>query len=256
MLTATALRLPLLNPYLTKNASTFNNGVNFAVGGSTALDSSFFLAKGIIPPPLPSLSVQLGWFKRYLDSVYSTPTERADKLSKSLVFVGETGYNDIAISIYQGRSVEEAYTYVPSIVEAIINTTREVIKYGATQVVVPGTFPLGCFPWALHALGSNDPTSYDEIGCLKSLNDLNAFLNQQLQEDLDSLRKEFPNVVILYADYYIVFYSLLREASTLGVSVCPNPNIYIHWDGIHPTQEVYRQMSDILIKDLKMNCTQ
>lgn len=90
------------------------------------------------------------------------------------------------------------------------------MKSGASQVVVPGTFPLGCFPWALSALASYDPTSYDEMGCLKSLNNLTTLLNKQLQEALDILRNEFPNVVILYADYYNTFLSLLREASTLG----------------------------------------
>lgn len=64
------LKLPLLNPYLDKNAS-FNNGVNFAVAASTALDDWFFAARNI---PMKwaknnaPLSVQLNWFKTYLNS--------------------------------------------------------------------------------------------------------------------------------------------------------------------------------------------
>lgn len=64
------LKLPLLNPYLDKTAS-FNNGVNFAVAASTALDDTFFAARNI---PMKwaktnaPLSVQLNWFKTYLNS--------------------------------------------------------------------------------------------------------------------------------------------------------------------------------------------
>ncbi|KAI3443704.1 hypothetical protein Pfo_000369 [Paulownia fortunei] len=70
---ATALGLPLLNPSLAKTAS-FNNGVNFAVAGSTALNTSFFLSKGVIVAPVPSLRVQLSQFMTYLNSICSTPS--------------------------------------------------------------------------------------------------------------------------------------------------------------------------------------
>ncbi|KAI3443696.1 hypothetical protein Pfo_000361 [Paulownia fortunei] len=232
---------------------------------------------------------ELGWAeKEAIDSKdpnFEEPETCANRLNRSLVFVGETGYNDIIYAFYEGRSVQEIQTYVPLINQVIINTTRDVIRAGASQIVVPGNFPLGCFPIALSVSRSNDPTAYDDIGCLKSLNNLTTFQNNYLQGALGSLRKEFPNVIILYADYYNTFQSLLRNASTLGfnttnllkpccgvdgqynpfgpifcgnlgVPVCSNPNVYIHWDGIHLTQEAYRRMFEILIKDLKINCTQ
>ncbi|XP_028076175.1 acetylajmalan esterase-like [Camellia sinensis] len=46
---AMALQLPLLNPYLERNAS-FDHGANFAVAGCTTLDSSFLAARGIQTP--------------------------------------------------------------------------------------------------------------------------------------------------------------------------------------------------------------
>lgn len=72
--TATALGLPLLNPSSEQNAS-FSNGVNYAVAGATALDSSFFASNGIIVPPIVgSLFTQLSSFFTYLNSICSTPT--------------------------------------------------------------------------------------------------------------------------------------------------------------------------------------
>ncbi|KAL0410870.1 UNVERIFIED_CONTAM: GDSL esterase/lipase [Sesamum latifolium] len=162
---------------------------------------------------------------------------------------------------------------------------KELIQLGASQVVVPGNFPLGCFPNFLVVAARDGSMAYDDFGCLKSLNELTSFQNDYLQGALNSLRKEFPNTVILYADYYNAFQSLLRGATIfgfdtgkllipccgddgqhnislltfcggLGVPVCPNPNVRIHWDGIHLTQEAYRHMSEIIIRDLRINCTQ
>ncbi|GER33403.1 GDSL esterase/lipase, partial [Striga asiatica] len=57
--TAASVGLPPLNPYLKKYAS-FENGVNFAVAGATALNMSFFTSKGIIVPlSVGSLARQL-----------------------------------------------------------------------------------------------------------------------------------------------------------------------------------------------------
>ncbi|KAJ4951980.1 hypothetical protein NE237_028812 [Protea cynaroides] len=47
---------------------------------------------------------------------------------------------------------------------------EEVIKLGATRVVVPGNFPIECIPIYLTAFKSNDMASYDELECLKGLN--------------------------------------------------------------------------------------
>ncbi|KAL2242536.1 GDSL esterase/lipase At5g03980-like [Sesamum indicum] len=166
-----------------------------------------------------------------------------------------------------------------------ILSIKELIQLGVSQVVVPGNFPLGCFPTFLSVARKNRSTAYDDFGCVESLNDLTSYENDELQRALDSLRMEFPNTVILYADYYNAFLSLLRQATTfgfdteklltpccgddgvydltlptfcggVGVPVCSNPNVRIHWDGIHLTQEAYRRMSEIIIGNLGINCTQ
>ncbi|KAK4388012.1 Acetylajmalan esterase [Sesamum angolense] len=279
-----SLGLPLLNPYLDKTAS-FNNGVNFAVASATTLDPSFYLVRGIIVPPLPSLRPQLSWFKTYLTSECSTPADCADKLKGSLFFVGEFGYNDIYAPYGQGRSIQRDPDFC---------TFSESTHYQFHQRVDPtwcfpscssGKLSLGCFPTFLAVARKNSSTTYDDFGCVKSVNDLTSSETNDLQGALNSLRNEFPDTVILYADYYNAFLSLLRQATTfgfdteklfipccgddgvynvllptfcggLGVPVCPNPNVRIHWDGIHLTQEAYRRMSDIIIGNLGINCTQ
>ncbi|GER33404.1 GDSL-like Lipase/Acylhydrolase superfamily protein, partial [Striga asiatica] len=209
----------------------------------------------------------------------------ADRLNKSLILMGEIGGNDINYPLAQGKSLEEIKTYVPFIIQAIANATREIIIAGASQIVISGNFPFGCFPYTLSAFSSNDSTDYDENGCIKRLNDLAIYQNSNLQTAIYSLRREFPNVVILYADYYNAFLTILRQAPILGfdrrtllspccqsrdynptspqfcggigVPVCDNPNQYVHWDGLHLTEEAHRQVSKIIDTNLVLgaNCT-
>ncbi|GMP82220.1 hypothetical protein CsSME_00036626 [Camellia sinensis var. sinensis] len=165
-LIALALQLPLLNPYLEKNAS-FDHGANFAVAGSTVLDSSFLAARGIqIPIINTHLSMQLNWFRTLLNSTCPLLEECVRRLTRAIVYVGEIGGNDFNYAFSQGKSIQEIQTHVPDVVGVIINGVREVIRLGAMQVVVLGNFPIVCLSIFLTTLPSADPGAYDNLGCL------------------------------------------------------------------------------------------
>lgn len=278
---ATALQLPLLNPYLKRGVS-FDHGVNFAVAGSTAIDSSFFTARGIRAPSSDSpLSRQLYWFRTHLSSVCHTSGDCARILRRALFLVGEIGGNDYNYAFFQGKPIEEIRTYVPYVVGAIVNAVREVIRLGAVRIVVPGNFPVGCFPIYLSSFPSTNPLAYDDKGCLSGLNEFASYHNSYLQQSLALLRQEFPHAVILYGDYYTAFQSVLRNpylrfdqtallraccgtgglynydgsrmCGSPGVFACPNPHQHISWDGVHLTQEAYHHMSEFLISSILSN---
>jgi hypothetical protein len=63
---AQAFGLPLLPPYLQSKGKDLRRGVNFAVGGATAMDPPFFQEIGASDKLWTnlSLSVQLGWFEQ------------------------------------------------------------------------------------------------------------------------------------------------------------------------------------------------
>ncbi|KAK4413554.1 Acetylajmalan esterase [Sesamum alatum] len=207
---ATVLGLTRLKPYLDTNTSP-NDGVIFAVAGSPVLDRSFYLNKGvIIPTNVAPLNLQKNWFRRYLNSVCSTPTDCADRLGDSLLLLGDVEGNDIRYPLLQRKSIQDIQTnYVPFVTQTTINTTRELIRAGAKRVIVPGNVPLGCYPSILSEFPSNDPTAYDDLGCLKSVNNLVLFKNTALQTSLASLKLEFPDVTILFADYYTTVETVL-----------------------------------------------
>ena len=96
---------------------------------------------------------------------------------------------------------------------------QRVIGYGAVRVVVPGHFPIGCSPIYLTKFHTENSAHYDEFHCLKGLNNLSIYHNDQLKLAIEDLRIENPNVVIVYGDYYNAFQWVYRNAQHLGESL-------------------------------------
>lgn len=98
------LSLPFLPPYLhSKNNAP--NGINFAVGGSTAINHAFFVKNNLTLNITPqSIQTQLLWFNKFLESQgckaaeTSGPACRA-ALDDALFWVGEIGVNDYAYTL-------------------------------------------------------------------------------------------------------------------------------------------------------------
>ncbi|XP_038877042.1 acetylajmalan esterase-like, partial [Benincasa hispida] len=138
--------LPLVSPYLNKDALT-NHGVNFAVAGSTALSSELLFQKKISSPVTnSSLSHQLDWMFSHFNSICYNQRDCNEKLYNALFLVGEIGGNDYNYALFQGKTIQEVKDMVPDVVQSIKSAVERVISYGATRVVVPGNFPIGCFP--------------------------------------------------------------------------------------------------------------
>uniref|UniRef100_A0A0E0MFU2 Esterase n=1 Tax=Oryza punctata TaxID=4537 RepID=A0A0E0MFU2_ORYPU len=250
--------------------ASFESGVNFAVAGATALDRSYLLQSGVVMPPASvPLSSQLDWFRSHLNSTCSSQQDCERKLAGALFLVGEIGGNDYNYAFFQGRSIESVKTYVPQV---------EVIELGATKIIIPGNFPIGCSPSYLSLFSTAISGDYDDRGCLKSYNTFAMYHNDQLRAAIDDLRKVNSHVSIVYADYYGAFMHLIQKAYLLGfeesslfkaccgaggkynfdmnlmcgavgTSACMDPTRHISWDGIHLTQQAYRTMALSLIME-------
>ncbi|CAI9094448.1 OLC1v1030192C1 [Oldenlandia corymbosa var. corymbosa] len=105
------------------------------------------------------------------------------------------------------------------VVQSIVGGVRTVIGFGATKVVVPGRFPVGCLPMSPYhdsLLFKGSPTVFDSNLCLKEYNRLAARHNDILKVAIEKLRKEHPDVAIVYADYYNAYLSIQTNAEELG----------------------------------------
>lgn len=85
------------------------------------------------------------------------------------------------------------------------------IRLGGTRVILPGNAPIGCYPYILTELATNDTSAYDDVGCLKTVNDFIVYKNDDLKQAIEDLREEYPDILIFYADFYSSMTSLIRE---------------------------------------------
>ncbi|KAG8385466.1 hypothetical protein BUALT_Bualt03G0048200 [Buddleja alternifolia] len=287
---AESLGLPLVQPYMggedaDAGGRSFGKGVNFAVAGATALDYAYLEKRGIHNSLTNvSLGTQLDWFKQFLmklpDNLCvfgSDNTDRRNFFRSSLILVGEIGGNDINYPLNQGINKEVAQSFAPTIVNKIGLTIEELIKLGVETMLVPGNFPIGCFPIYLTQYKTSNKEEYDsETGCLNWLNEISEYYNKLLQEELSRIRELHPNVTIIYADYYnaaLRFYlspsefgftkGILRACCGAGgpynfnisamcgilpASSCDDPSSFASWDGIHFTEAAYRVITQGLLE--------
>ncbi|KAM0861938.1 hypothetical protein ACQ4PT_045583 [Festuca glaucescens] len=286
------LGLPLLSPFLDKGAD-FTHGVNFAVTGATALDTATLAKMGVnMAHTNSSLGVQLQRFKDFMASTTRSSSEAREKLASSLVMVGEIGGNDYNYAFATNRpqanggiynnighmltGAVESLVLVPQVLESITSAAKELLDMGATRLVIPGNFPLGCVPSYLSAVNEKDQGSYDGNGCLIGLNLFAQLHNVLLQQGIRELRQMYPSATITYADYFSAYVQMLRGASKMGfdaasafkaccgagggaynvdmdrmcgatgTTVCARPDEHLSWDGVHLTQHSYKVMTELL----------
>ncbi|KAG8379400.1 hypothetical protein BUALT_Bualt07G0084600 [Buddleja alternifolia] len=270
---AQALSLPFLPPYLDPMADDKSpGGVNFAVAGSTAIIHSFFKMNNMTLDITPqSLQTQLGWFNKLLQSKgckdsTTSPKECKAVFDEALIWVGEIGANDYA---YSFTSSVPTNTIQQLAINSVTAFLQELLKKGAKYVVVQGLPPTGCLTLSMYLAPSNDR---DDMGCVGNANKQSYNHNTALKAKLNVLKKQFPNSVIVYADYYSAYLTVIKNPHKYGFkelfkvccgygggtynfnylnacgsqssTSCDNPSQYINWDGVHLTEAMYKAMAD------------
>ncbi|CAD6240511.1 unnamed protein product [Miscanthus lutarioriparius] len=269
--------LPLLPPSKAIGAGDVKKGANMAIIGATTMDFEFFKKHGLgnnIWNNGP-LGTQIQWFQQLMPSICGTDCQ--SYFNNSLFVVGEFGGNDYNAPLFGGKAMAEVRSYVPEIVDRIASGVETLIGMGAVDVVVPGVLPIGCFPLYLTLYPSSSKDDYDEIGCLKSYNNLSSYHNELLRQAVSGLQSKHAGVRLMYADFYAQVADMVRSPETFGLkyglkvccgaggqgsynynnnarcgmsgsSACGDPEKYLVWDGIHLTEAAYRSIADGWLK--------
>ncbi|CAO2170810.1 unnamed protein product [Urochloa humidicola] len=192
----------------------------------------------------------------------------SEVMDQSLFVVGEIGGNDYNLPLLAKVPFDNVITYVPIVIAKISSTITELIGLGAKTLVVPGNFPIGCVPSYLLLFQSDSKEDYEaESGCIGWLNEFTRYHNKLLIEELEKLRKLHPGVTIIYADYYGAAMEVFVSPQQYGIeyplvaccgggdpygvtpnvrcgcgeySLCHNPDKHGSWDGMHPSEAVYK----------------
>uniref|UniRef100_A0A0D9VEB6 Esterase n=1 Tax=Leersia perrieri TaxID=77586 RepID=A0A0D9VEB6_9ORYZ len=266
--------LPLLPPSKVTNSS-FAHGANFAITGATALDTPYFEAKGLgaVVWNSGALLTQIQWFRDLKPFFCNKTKEECDEFyANSLFVVGEFGGNDYNAPLFAGKGLEEAYKFMPDVIQAISDGIEQLIAEGARELIVPGVMPTGCFPVYLNMLDEPADGYGSRSGCVRRYNTFSWVHNAHLKRMLEKLRPKHPNVRIIYGDYYTPviqfmlqpekfgFYKQLPRAccgapgsvakaaynfnvtakcGEAGATACDDPTTHWSWDGIHLTEAAY-----------------
>ncbi|KAE8713679.1 GDSL esterase/lipase [Hibiscus syriacus] len=280
---AEALGFSLLPPFYGSKSGgweEFQKGVNFAVAGATALNSSFLAEQGILSVSTNiSLGVEVNSFKNLLPSLCSPSLNCREFLRNSLIVMGEIGGNDYNHPFWQGKNTEKIRQLVPLVVGVITSSINELIKLGAETFLVPGNFPIGCSPSFLARFQGSSKDQYDPLtGCLTWLNQFTEYHNELLRRELHGLRNQHPDINIIYVDYYNISTRIYHSPEQFGFKetlkaccgtggvynydpskscgyppldrCCKDPSSYINWDGIHYTDAANRWFASVAFAEL------
>ncbi|KAE9601400.1 hypothetical protein Lal_00023775 [Lupinus albus] len=268
---AESLSLPYLTPYLHRKRNDFF-GMNFAVAGSTAINHLFFVRNNLSLDFTPqSIQTQILWFNRYLESQACQRVESGCKdFNETLIWFGEIGVNDYAYTL--GSSVS-SNTIRKLAISSVYGALQALLEKGAKYLVVQGLPPTGCLTLAMYLASPDDR---DDIGCVNSANNQSYTHNLALQAKLDELRKQYPQSVILYADYWNAYRTIIKNPNQYGftevfkaccgsqdppydfsvfetcgmpnATACSSPSQYINWDGVHLTEAMYKVLSNMYLQ--------
>ncbi|KAM0900161.1 hypothetical protein ACQ4PT_020862 [Festuca glaucescens] len=276
-----SLGLPQPTPYLAgSTANDFQQGVNFAVGGATALDMAFLETKGIKSFVPISLSNQTTWFNGVLKLLASKPNEQRKMMASSLFYIGEIGFNDYSFALMNNDTVGLAESLVPDIIDVIRSALIDVIDAGARRIVVAGMIPMGCEPELLALLPSGASGYYDpESGCIARFNRLAQLHNTALNRMLSKLRRAYRRTSIYYGDLYTPVTAIVSSPEEYGFgseplaaccgggggqynfdfaffcgtplsTTCADPSKSVSWDGIHYTEAANKFVADTMLNGL------
>ncbi|GLJ06708.1 hypothetical protein SUGI_0045820 [Cryptomeria japonica] len=269
---AKALGSSFLKPYLHKNAN-FSDGINFAVAGATALESSFLTANGIGPLwTNNSLDTQINWFLEYKRNFCSSNEDCESHFANAMFLMGEIGGNDYNYPFAQQRPLTEVESLIPLVINKIKVALETLINSGgARKILIQNNLPIGCSPSYL----STKDGEKDSSGCLKDYNEFSEKSNKLLKQMVKRLQQKNPRVSIVFADYYNAALTIIKKPSSYGLqrdvlqtccgaggpykfdiqhlcgtpgsTTCHNSQQYFNWDGIHLTEAAYKQIASMFM---------
>ncbi|XP_058219740.1 GDSL esterase/lipase At5g45960-like [Rhododendron vialii] len=212
---------------------------------------------------------QLENFKQYKERIAKTiGTEKAKRKIEKALFYVNAGSDDFAFTYFQdGRNQENKRTpqqYDQVLLYFIRQFLQRLLDQGARKIAVNGLPPLGCIPVGITLLPATPRNTQvvtrSQRQCLDYVNVISSDFNSMLQEELDDLQSEHPEIKITYIDFEEPLLDVIENPDDYGytevnkgccgtgvseigtqcngtTSLCSDADKYVFWDAAHPTQK-------------------
>ncbi|CAD5317317.1 unnamed protein product [Arabidopsis thaliana] len=245
---------------LFNSPSDLRTGVCFASGGAGVDPVTSKLLRVLTPKD------QVNDFKGYIRKLKATagPSRASSIVSNAVILVSQ-GNNDIGIS-YFGTPTAAFRGLTPNRYTTKLagwnkQFMKELYDQGARKFAVMGVIPLGCLPMTRIFLGGF------VITCNFFANRVAEQYNGKLRSGTKSWGREagFRGAKFVYVDMYNTLMDVIKNYRRYGFSnekngcccmitaiiPCPNPDKYVFYDFVHPSEKAYRTISKKLVQDIK-----
>ncbi|KAM7271022.1 hypothetical protein ACFE04_030236 [Oxalis oulophora] len=254
-----------IKPYANATDSDIFFGVNYASGAAGILEETGERAGDRV-----WLNKQVQNHQKVVSIItqkIQSPAQLKDFLNKCLYSVG-LGSNDYINNYFlpQSYNTSKLYTlgqYAYKLANEL-NTNLEILyNLGARKISIDGLGPIGCTPVArlLNRKGG---------ACFDKANFAARLFNDRLKVMVKNFSASHPDAKMIYINNMIPINSsgLIEDLSCCQVDifglciplevVCPNRNLYMYWDGFHPTEffnrrkatSAYLTISKYLLKNI------
>lgn len=249
-----------LDPNITKQ--DLLHAVSFASAGSGYDDLTANLSSSI------SLSRQLNYFKHYKIHLRQFKGYKmADEIIRKAAIILSMGTNDYLQNYFLEPTRPMQFSldkYQDYLVSRMRLAIEEMHNVGAKRIAVVGVPPLGCMPLVMTFTG-------DGIHCIDKYNKAVLSLNSKIQKELEVIEAQL-SMKTLFIDAYSIMYSAINHPQKYGFSetrkgccgtgtfelgdscrgadTCKDPDKYIFWDAIHPSQKLYKIVADEVMQSL------
>ncbi|KAI4368143.1 hypothetical protein MLD38_016735 [Melastoma candidum] len=243
---------PFLDPKLSR--LDLLHGVSFASAAS-GYDELTANISGVLP-----VYKQLNYLLHYKVHLRKlVGRSLAEKILHNSIFVMSMGTNDFLLNYYIDPTRSAQYTieeYQDFLVTCMSSDIKEMYRLGARRMVIVGIPPLGCMPLVRTLAGTT--------GCYENYNNVSSLFNSKISTRLDELRGTLGiKTVFLDANKMIMDainnpqkYGMTETSkgccgtgtieygdTCKGLTTCLDPDKYVFWDAVHPTQKMYQNVT-------------
>ncbi|KAK1400386.1 GDSL esterase/lipase EXL3 [Heracleum sosnowskyi] len=241
-----------------------STGVSFASGG-TGYDPQTSKLVSVMP-----LSDQLEMFKEYIGKLKaSIGQENTTHILSNSIFLVVAGSNDIANTYFtlKFRSFQyDILSYADLLIASASDFIQEIYKLGARRIGVFGVPPVGCLPFQRTLAGGASRI------CVDTYNQAAQMYNSKLSSQLNFLGNSLPQAKLVYVDIYNPLIDIIQNPQDHGfdvvdkgccgtgdleavvlcnkwIRVCQDKSKHLFWDSYHPTEQGYKVLVNLILKD-------